>query len=212
MGLIGQTCTPGNRFSGLVLIGRGLTHPHTNNPTHGTQHAAQHAVLPWCQDTRRTRIRYPVHQPPTHPPHPHTGAGRAGRECWVRCCGGHGGGETPGPFPNPEAKPASAEGTARATWRESRTPPHNKTHAWAPTPTPVRGPTLCLGDCWAHHQQAEDKEREARGHRARQGNTMNICVLAKLAFTVLAGETVRYWAPMRGSCGCNPLTRYCVWV
>ena len=45
------------------------------------------------------------------------------------------GGETPGPIPNPEAKPARADGTAPGREWESRLPPTQQLHTYAPAHT-----------------------------------------------------------------------------
>ena len=58
MGLIGPACTPRKGFSGRVLIGRGLTHPKTPHQQASHEDTA----------TQRTRIHYPVPEPPTTPP------------------------------------------------------------------------------------------------------------------------------------------------
>ena len=135
MGLIGPACTPGNGFSGRVLIGRGLTHPfqriNASSPCYTKADDGSHP-LPGSRT------------PPRHP--------RGCQEEVPYCCGGHGGGETPGPIPNPEAKPASAEGTAGETRWESRTPPHKPSRPRPDTPPtggagpkPISGQAVAAG-------------------------------------------------------------------
>jgi hypothetical protein len=82
MGLIGQTCTPGNRLSGLVLIGRGLTTPkqhatRTSGPTHTPPPQGS------ARDRPASTIRFTnPPQPPTPPHTPRVRVGTRGGAPW----------------------------------------------------------------------------------------------------------------------------------